>query len=349
MQPAGIFSESYKQDMAIVRTRLQWGLLIVFLALLFCLPLFLGGQWLSLIIVISITCITVLGLNIVTGLCGQISLGQAAFMAVGAYTAGILATKFGLPFWITLPLAGVSAALVGLVFGVPSLRVKGFYLLLTTLAAQFIITWLILHLEITGGPFGLSLPKASLGGIVFASDQSYYYIAVALTVLMTILAKNIVRTRAGRAFIAIRDNDLAAEVMGINIFGYKLMAFAIASFYAGIAGCLWAYYIGYITTEHFTLIDSVCYLGMIIVGGAGSTLGAILGTVFLRGLRQLMDSFMPVISGWFPPGMPIGIIPALNLAPYAIIIIVFLIFEPRGLAHRWELFKASYRLWPYSH
>jgi branched-chain amino acid transport system permease protein len=335
--------------MAIVRTRAQWGLLVAFLLLLFILPLFAGTRILSLMNIIGITVISVLGLNILTGYCGQISLGHAAFMAVGAYTSGILSVKLGFPFWIAMPCAGVVAGLVGLIFGLPAVRVKGFYLLLTTLAAQFIIMWIILHRPgLTGGAMGLDVPFPRLGGIVFDSDRSYYYIVIVTAIAMTVMAKNIVRTRVGRAFVAVRDNDLAAEVMGINPFAYKLLAFFIGCFYAGVAGSLWGHYLGHLATEHFTLLDSVWYLGMVIVGGAGSTLGAVLGAVSIRLLRDGVDVLTPLLMRTFP-AISGGALAALGLASFAIVIVIFLIFEPRGLAHRWELFKASYRLWPYSY
>ena len=205
MLPCGTYPGSYQEDIAVVRTRLQWGLLIAGLALLFCLPLFTDLRWMSFINITMIYIIAVLGLNILTGYCGQISIGHAAFMAVGAYTSAILVTKLGFPFWVALPCAGIMAGLVGLIFGLPSLRVKGFYLVLATLAAQFIIMWVIMRIRfLTGGYAGIKVPRPELGGIVFDTDQSYFYIIAVLLVIMTFLAKNIVRTKVGRAFIAIR-------------------------------------------------------------------------------------------------------------------------------------------------
>ncbi|MBM3167406.1 MAG: branched-chain amino acid ABC transporter permease, partial [Chloroflexi bacterium] len=244
LRPCGTYDQSYAQDMAILRTRLQWILLVVGLVILFTAPLYLPGRWLNLMNLIGISLIAVLGLNILTGYCGQISLGQAAFMAVGAYTSGVLTAKLGWSFWAALPCAAISAGIIGVIFGLPSLRVKGFYLAMATLAAQFIIPALIAHpLEgITHGVRSLIVPVPKVGGVAFTSPAQMYCIIIPIVALMTFFAKNIVRTGVGRAFIAIRDNELAAEVQGVNVFAYKLLAFFICSVYAGIAGSLWAHW-----------------------------------------------------------------------------------------------------------
>ncbi len=349
-RPCGVYDSSYAQDMAIVRTRWQWVLSIAGLILLFSLPLFLSGRWLNLINLIGISLIAVHGLNILTGYCGQISLGQAAFMAVGAYTSGVLTAKLGLSFWVALPCSALTAGVIGLIFGLPSLRVKGFYLAMATLAAQFIIPALISHpLEgITGGIHSLIVPAPKIGGKVLSSPQSMFYIIIPLTALMTFFAKNLVRTGVGRAFIAIRDNDLAAEVMGINIFYYKLLAFFICSVYAGVAGSLWAHWMRAINPDHFTLMDSIWYVGMMIVGGMGSTVGAVFGVSFLR----ILDELTKILGSWLAviiPAWAAFLQGALGPLIYGLVIILFLIFEPRGLAHRWEIFKNSYRLRPFAY
>lgn len=349
-RPCGTYDESYAQDMAVVRTRLQWIILIAGLIFLFSLPLFLPGRWLNLLNLIGISLIAVHGLNILTGYCGQISLGQAAFMAVGAYTSGVLTAKLGFSFWAALPCAALSAGIIGLIFGLPSLRVKGFYLAMATLAAQFIIPALIAHpLEgITNGVRSLVVPAPRIGETVFTSPQSMFSIIIPIAVLMTFFAKNLVRTGVGRAFIAIRDNDLAAEVQGVNVFGYKLLAFFICSVYAGVAGCLWAHWMRAINPDHFTLMDSIWYVGMMIVGGMGSTAGAVFGVAFLRILDELTKELVMWLSGIF---VAWGAFLQAALGPivYGLVIILFIIFEPRGLAHRWEVFKASYRLRPFAY
>jgi len=342
----GTFQESYAQDLAIFRTKLNWGVLFVFLLFLFTCPLFFSDRMLTIMTMIGIAIISVHGLNILTGYCGQISIGHAGFMAVGGYTSAILCAKLGWPFWVALPCGALSAGIAGLIFGLPSLKIKGFYLIMATIAAQFIIIWTIIQLRsITGGPDGLSVPKPAIGSIVLSSKANYFYLVMAFTCLATLLAKNIVRTRAGRAFIAIRDNDLAAEVMGISLWSYKLQAFFIGCVYAGVAGSLLIHYYSFASTDQFPFMDSVWYLGMLIVGGMGSTTGAIFGAVSLKLLDELVTMAGPVLSAAVAPQAAAS----LALISHGLIIIIFLIFEPRGLHHRWEMIKAYFSLWPFSH
>jgi len=334
--------------MAIVRTRMQWVLLALFLAFLLAFPHFSGLYWTGVFSLMGIILIAVFGLHITTGLCGQINLGQTAFIAVGAYTSAVITSKMGLPFLLALPSAGIIAGLVGLIFGAPSLKIKGFYLAMSTLAAQGIIIWIILHTDILGTAVGLRVPYASIGGFAFDTDTKMYYLILAVVIIAGLAALNITRTRVGRAFTAIRDDDLAAEVMGINLFYYKLLAFFIGCFYAGIAGSLWAHYFSYVQPLQFTLKDSVWYLGMIVVGGAGSTLGAVLGTVFIRLLSVFADFISPVLASNFPM-VRANVTYAAGAILFALVIIIFIVKEPRGLAHRWEVFKTWYRLWPYNY
>jgi len=348
MQPAGTYDTSYAQDMAVVRTRAQWLMLAVFLAFLIALPYFSNLYWMGVLSLMGIILVAVFGLHITTGLCGQINLGQAAFVAVGAYTSAVMTSTLGVPFLLALPCAGIVAGVVGLVFGAPSLKIKGFYLAMSTLAAQFIIVWIILHTEFLRTAVGMKVPYASIGGFVFDTDTKMYYLIMVVALLAGLAALNLTRTRAGRAFTAIRDDDLAAEVMGINLFYYKLLAFFIGCFYAGIAGSLWAHYFSYIQPLQFTLKDSVWYLGMIVVGGAGSTLGAVLGTVFIRLLSVFADFISPIMASTFPL-VRANVTYAAGAILFAAVIIVFLIKEPRGLAHRWEILKSWYRLWPYGY
>ena len=354
MRPAGTFDVLYAQDMAIVRTRLQWIMLAVFLAVLIAIPHFSGIYWLHIATVTGIALIAVFGLHITTGLCGQINLGQSAFMAVGAYTSAILTAKLGLPFLVALPCAGIMAGIVGMVFGAPSLKIKEFYLAMATMAAQFIIIWLIVHIdailgmELTGGAYGLDVPFASIGGLVFDTDMKMYYLVIVITLIMGFFALNITRTRVGRALVAIRDNDLAAEVMGVNLFYYKILAFFLGCFFAGVAGGLQAHYLNFIGFEQFRMHESVWYLGMIIIGGIGSTLGAVLGTFFVTLLDVLSDNLAVILSATFP-FLPMNLVMPVRMIVFAVVIVMFLIYEPRGLAHRWRIFKASYRLWPYAY
>jgi branched-chain amino acid transport system permease protein len=344
--PSGTFNQGYAQDMAIFRTRTQWVMLFAFLILLFACPLFFGDRILTILTIIGISVISVHGLSILTGYCNQISMGHAGFMAVGAYASALLTAKLGFSFWAALPCAALAAGIVGIIFGLPSLRIKGFYLIMATVAAHFIIIWVILQLYgVTGGADGMAVPRPEIGGFVFKSKSSYFYLVMVLACLGTFLAKNIVRTRAGRAFIAIRDNELAAEVMGVNLWAYKLQAFFIGCVYAGVAGSLLVHYVAFATTDQFPFMNSVWYLGMLIVGGMGSTAGAIFGVVFLKLLDELVTIVGPILSAAVAPQAAAS----LSLIMRGLVIILFLIFEPRGLAHRWQMVKSYYRLWPFSH
>ena len=349
-RPCGVFNTTYSMDMAIVRTKSHWACLIGCIILSFLIPPFLSIHWLSWVIETSIVIVAVLGLYFVTGLCGQISLGQAGFMAIGAYSTVILMGPIGFSYWLALPISALITGMVALFFGIPSLRVKGFYLAMATLSSQFLIMWLLTHPPFdrwTGGDDGLTTPAPTMQGIVFDSYQSWFFVVMIFMWLMIYFAKNIGRTRVGRAFVAIRDSDLAAEVLGINIFGYKLISFFLAGIYAGIAGSLFAPFIIRIAPANFNLEKSIWFLGMLIVGGTGSVVGAILGVVFIRLLLQLTTIFGPSIN-------PIPIVGPL-LANYlgglvfGLAVIFFLIFEPRGLNHRWLIFKAWYRLHPFSY
>jgi len=289
-----------------------------------------------------------MGLNILTGFAGQISLGHGAFIGVGAYASALLTTRLGFSFWLALPLAGLIAASVGLVFGIPSLRIKGLYLAIATLAAQVIIEFTIVHWRsLTNGTSGILVPSPKIGSFEFDSDRTFYYITFTVVVLAVWYARNLLRTRVGRAFIAIRDNDIAAEILGVNLFKYKLMAFFVSSFYAGIAGSLWAHYITIITPEHFTIVVSVNYLAMIIIGGLGSVLGAIYGAIFITLLPELLRVLASALSGAYPN---IGdILGASREIVFGLTVILFLIYEPDGLYHRWQMIRAYWKLWPFSY
>ncbi len=345
--PTGIRSYTYAQDMAVFRTKTHWVWLGVLLGFLFTGPLYWGNYWLGVANLISITIIAATGLSILTGYCGQLSIGHAGFIAVGAYTAAIITNRFELPFLVGLICAGFSSGLVGMIFGIPSLRVKGFYLAISTIAAQFIIIWVINHwTSVTGGFNGMSVPPAQIGRLTFTTQASQFYLIMVVVIIVIFLAKNLSRTRAGRAFVAIRDNDLAAQVMGISLFRYKLLAFFIGCFLAGIAGSLFAHWTGFLNAENFTMMDSILYVGMIIIGGLGTTVGPILGVLFIRLLQQLITQIAPVIEGALP-NLPAGFTTGIGPMVFGLAIILFLILEPRGLAHRWSLIRASYRLWPF--
>jgi len=349
-KPCGTFDETYAQDMSYIRTVFRGGLLVVlFVILLVVFPIFASDYMLGIMNLIGITIISMLGLNILTGYCGQISIGHVAFMAVGAYTTGILSSHLGWPFWATLPSAMLVSGIMGLIVGLPALRIKGFYIAISTLAFHYIMLWVILHGgDLTKGVWGLPCDPPELFGIVFDTEGRMYYLIMVLAVVATILAFNLVKTKFGRAFIAIRDNDIAAEFMGLNIFHIKALSFIICSMYAGGAGCLLAHYVGMLTVEQFPLIDSIWYLGFLIVGGAGSITGAILGAFAFRIIAQVVLFLSPFI-GHLIPSVSVSSVAGFTQMLFGSVIILFLVLEPRGLNHRWQIVLSSFRLWPFPH
>ncbi|MCA9899041.1 MAG: branched-chain amino acid ABC transporter permease [Ardenticatenaceae bacterium] len=370
LRPAGDFDRSYEQDMAVLRKRWQYVVLIAFLLLLFALPYVASESVVSLVNRICIFMIAVQGLNILTGYTGQISLGQAAFMTVGGYISALLVGQAGWSFFLALPVAGLGAGLVGLLFGLPSLRVKGFYLVMATLSAQFIIPWFTRNLwpDVLNGAQGINVPvpviqipvinnicylgttfNAETAACLyrFATPTQFIHITLIVLIISTIAAHNISRSRLGRAFISIRDNDLAAELLGINLFSYKLRAFFIASVYAGVAGALLAHNLRHLNSETIGLNDSVIMLGMLIVGGLGTSVGPIFGTTLIILLEEMATLLTPTIINMFP-GNAGGIGAALRPFIFGLALTLFLIFEPRGLAYRWRLIKAAWRLRPFA-
>ncbi|MDE2952297.1 MAG: branched-chain amino acid ABC transporter permease [Chloroflexota bacterium] len=468
IHPAGVFDTTYEEDMSVDRTpRDKLWKNLAFVALLLVPLLSVSGplglisdQYVGLIARIAIFVIAAQGLNILVGYTGQISLGHAAFMAIGAYSSAILARELGFTFWTALPVSAVLTGLIGLFFGLPSLRVKGFYLAMATLAAQFIIPWVLRYpLEgITGGTRPLNVPAPLIGpfasyaddpiddatplvfqagdpylvdvislelgrvdgaqpaielrnpsgdivppgdfnmtvfrdadgeltgfsyiatkpgeyavtataeagatafrarvrrgkALSFATETAMYYIIVPLSVFLMFLARNIARTRTGRAFISVRDNDLAAELLGINVFGYKLRAFFLSAVYAGIAGCLLAYERNSLSLDMFRLDISIEMLAMLIIGGAGYPLGALFGVTFIR---VLQEAAIPALRPWLLEILPVlfpfievvNITSAINPILFGGALIVFLVLEPRGIAHRWEVLKVAWKIRPYAY
>jgi branched-chain amino acid transport system permease protein len=345
---SGIFHTSYQKDMAFRHTPAQFirlGLVIGF-ALIF--PFLANNYYLTLANQIGIAAIGAIGLNILTGSTGQISLGQGAFMAVGAYSSGLMAARLGLPWFISIPLACVITAVVGGVFGVPSLRLKGLYLAIATLAAQQIIEWLITHWDsLTGGVEALVVPAPTLLGTPINTDFRFYWVILVCLAGTTLFTANLFRSKVGRAFIAIRDQDIAAEVMGVNLFRYKLTAFAVSSFFVGLSGALTAHYRTIISWERFTLETSIIFLAMIIIGGLGSISGSIYGAAFITLLPAILSNLGRSLET-FIPAME-RLIPFLQQAAFGLVIILFLVFEPEGIARLWRDVKDYFRLWPFSY
>jgi branched-chain amino acid transport system permease protein len=327
---------------------------VVALAIFFfgVLPLSVHEYYLSIINLVSIAIIGAIGLNILVGYTGQISVGHGAFMSVGAYTAANLVTRLGAPWWINLIAGGLMAAVIGAIVGIPSLRIKGLYLAIATLAGQLIIEWTINHVTfISGGvQASIEVPRPTLFGIVLDSQQDMYYFLLVFVVIAIVATLNLMRSRIGRAFIAIRDHDIAAEIIGINIFRYKLLAFAISSFYAGVTGVLYTYYFGIANYEQFQIVVSIDYLAMIIIGGLGSVLGSIFGAIFITLLPILIRYGMEAFGGmFFEPQRVLNIIPNLRLILFGGLIIFFLVVEPDGLNRLWRNIRSYFRVWPFAY
>lgn len=351
LHPCGNYRESYEQELSIFETNFGRICLCLFLvALFFVAPFIVSPYTLYILNIIGIAAIAAVGLNILIGYTGQISLGHGAFFGVGAYAAAILATRLDVSFLIAIPAAGFITAAVGMIFGLPSGRLKGLYLTIATLAGQFIIEYVLIQWEsLTKGTMGITLPVPKIMQWNISGDKAFFFLIFISLVLMTWFAVNIMRSKFGRAFIAIRDNDRAAEGMGIPIFKYKLLSFGISSFYAGFAGALWAYYMVSITTEPFNLGLSVEFIAMVIIGGMGNIPGAIFGATFITLLNELLR-YLTV----FLMNIDFVISWGLNIAPlkefvFGLAIVLFILFEPRGLAELWRIIRSSFRLWPFSY
>jgi len=349
--PCGNFRERYDQELTVFMTDFGrlWagiGLLLLFIVV----PMVASPYMMYVFNMVGIAAIAAIGLNILIGFTGQISLGHGAFFGVGAYAGAIFATDLHMPLFLAVPAAGLFTAGVGMIFGIPSGRLKGLYLTIATLAGQFIIEYLLIHWEsLTKGTMGIMLPPTAFLGLPVSGDTGFYYIIFAALCGAVWVAVNLMRTRFGRAFIAIRDNDRAAEGMGIPIFPYKLLSFGISSFYAGFAGALWAFYMGSITAEPFNLGLSVEYIAMVIIGGMGSISGSIFGAVFITLLNESLRFMTELL-------MNTGIVTqsGLNVAPlrefvFGLAIVLFILMEPRGLAEVWRIVRSSFRLWPFSY
>ena len=350
---SGVFKTSYAADMALFPLPIARWAVAAFAGLFIVIaPLALGEYYISILNLILIAVVGALGLNILVGYTGQISIGHGAFMSVGAYTAANLVNHLGAPFWITIPAGGIMAALIGAVVGIPSLRIKGIYLAIATLAAQLIIEWTINHVTwISGGvQASIQVPRPSLFGTQLKSQTQLYLFLMAFVMLAIVGTSNLVRSRVGRAFVAIRDQDIAAEIIGINIFRYKLLSFAISSFYAGVCGVLYTYYFGIANYEAFQIGVSIDYLAMIIIGGFGSVLGSIFGAVFVTMLPIAIRWIMEPLAGlFFGSGELSSIVASTRLVLFGCLIIFFLVVEPEGLNRLWRNVRNYFRTWPFSY
>lgn len=347
----GNFKESYAEELAIFETDFgrTWLLFGIFI-LLVAIPLVGSSFTLYILNTMGIYAIAAIGLNLLIGYTGQISMGHGAFFGVGAYAAAVLTTRFGLPLLAALPLSGLFTAVVGMIFGIPSLRLKHLYLTIATLASQFIIEYILVQWEgVTGGAEGIMVSNISIFGFDLDSDHKFYFLIFISLIVLAWVMVNLTRTRFGRAFVAIRDNDRAAEGMGIPIFKYKLLAFGISSFYAGFAGALFAFYMMTITPEPFNMWLSIEFIAMIIIGGLGSVSGAIFGTIFIVSLSEILSVITEFLMNFGPAeGMSITIAPLREFV-FGLSIVLFIIFEPKGLAEIWRILRSNFRLWPFSY
>ncbi|WP_441229164.1 branched-chain amino acid ABC transporter permease [Tardiphaga sp. 215_C5_N2_1] len=350
--PAGDFRTSYAVDTTIFPTTTSRNAAILGVVLICFAPQLLSEYWLSQLIMIGIYGIAALGLNILVGFTGQISIGHAAFFLFGAFTSAYISNNYPIPVFFSIPIAGVVTAIVGLIFGLPAARLKGLYLVIATLAAQYILLDFFSRADwFSGGSVPATAKAFSIFDYMLRGDRQYFYVVLAYVVASYLLVTNLMRSRDGRALVAVRDHYLSAEIMGINLTKYRTLSFGLAAFFAGIAGALYAHNQLVVSNEGFGIERSILFLAMVIIGGTGSIMGTLMGTAFVVLVPEAME--------WISMELKGGVIDkalALNnnltfLREIAIglIIIAFLVFEPDGLAHRWRQIKTYWKLYPFSH
>ena len=353
---AGQFKKSYKEDQAILPIlQDKIGVVVILLIAFVAIPILASDYWLTAILIpFLVFSLAALGLNLLTGYAGQLSLGTAAFMAVGAFAAYNFELRLPyMPALVSFVLAGLTTAIVGIAFGIPSLRIRGFYLAVATLAAQFFIPWLLVKV----GWFTnysssgvITTQPIEILGFVFDSPAKRYFLVLSIVAFLALVAKNLVRSNLGRAWMAVRDMDVAAEVIGIKIMRTKLIAFGVSSFYCGVAGALYAYaYLGSVEPDGFNLDLSFRILFMIIIGGVGSIMGSYLGAAFITLLPIFLDIVINEGAEILNLKLAAGVTSIMQLLVFGGLIIFFLIVEPLGLARLWQIAKEKLRLWPFPH
>jgi branched-chain amino acid transport system permease protein len=341
----GVFHETFASEEQLWDSATSRRWMLGFTLVFFSLPLWGSDYMLAITCIVGIHLVATLGLNLTTGNAGLISMAHAAFLGVGCYSVGWFA-RHGVPFFVALPLAGVVAALLGLLVGLPSLRVKGLYLAIATLAAHFILNFVFREWdEVTGGVSGTKIPRAQAWTLELVGDRQNFYMIFACVFLLGLAARNLARTYQGRAFVAVRDRDISAEILGVPLLRTKLTAFAIGAFYAGVAGGLLGYFYGSITPEYFALPLAVFYLAAIIVGGLGTVLGSILGAVFMSFIPEVLRLLALMGTQWFPEVSEL-LLPMQQVV-FGLLIIGFLIVEPHGLAAVWSRIRRYFHLWPF--
>jgi len=326
---------------------------IVLMAFLAIFPFLFKNYYVYVANYMAINVIVAIGLNMLVGYTGQISLGHSGFFAIGAYGTLVLMSKVGLPFVIALPAAALATALFGFLIGLPALRLEGPYLSIATLGFGLTITRIIGRIEFFGGRQGLHAPELTIGPWHLDTDRDFYYLLITLTVILTVAARNMIKTKVGRAFIAIRDADIAAETMGVNLMYYKTLAFAVSAFYTGLAGGLYAFVLRFIEPELFGLLMSILFLAMVVVGGLGSIFGAIAGACLLSWmdleLRNILS--IPYVGLWLEAlsksYFSITGVSNIQFILYGLIMVLIMLFEPLGLYGFWIRTKIYWRTWPF--
>ena len=358
--PSGVYHENYKQDHAWWQTRFVWfRMVVLFVLLFFVVPNVFGGYELSVANRIGYTILCAMGVQLLIGFAGQVTLGHMAFVAIGSYTSALFTLRvneafpalgqMGITYPLSMILAMIAAGLWCVLFGLPSARVKGFYLIMTTMAAQFItVDFIITHYisNIGGRGMSFSLPPGTIkfGPWAIRTDLEAYYLMLILVVLALVFVSNLMRTRIGRAWIAIRDNDIAAEVLGVNVVRYKLLAFFVAGALAGIAGSFWNSTLFAVSPEHFSFGESLWLVGVVLIGGIGSNYGTIFGAIYLTLVAELIQPTLKFIL----PDLAFKTSYVKDMI-FGLSIIIFLLLEPKGLAYRWSRIKDYIHLWPFSY
>ena len=348
--PSGVYHETYAVSHAWWQTNFVRAKMALLVAFVLTLPLYVNLYWIGVSNIILYTILSALGVQLLIGYCGQITLGHAAFIAVGAYVTAIGVLFWGLPYPVAAVLGCLLAGLWSVLFGLPSARIKGFYLIMTTMAAQFItVDFIITHYvsRVGGREHYFSLPPGTItiAGWPVDSEIKVYYLASALTILSLAGMANLLRTRVGRAWIAIRDNDIAAEAMGVNVVYYKLLAFFAAGVLAGVAGAVWIPSLLFVSPEHFQLSWGLWLVGVVLVGGVGSLHGVVFGAIFVTLIPELLRFAVFPLSDVYPALSERFLY--VKEAAFGLAIVLFLLYEPRGLAYRWQQTKNYFNLWPF--
>lgn len=336
---------SYAQTNRVLPEPYQRIVVGLIVAALICIPIVSGDYFLHLMNLCSIAVIGAVGINLLTGYCGQLSLGQASFMAIGAFTTAILAQRYGMPFFIAVPASCCAGAAVGFAVGLPALRFRGIYLAITTLAMHYAIIYVLTNYQAVVGPSasaGITVPPPSLAGFTLTTERGWFYALLIIAALVVMFGLNLARSYIGRAWVAIRDRDIAAETSGINVPRYKLLAFTISAALAALAGSLGAYFTTVVTVEEYTLELAIVYLAMIIVGGMGSVTGSVLGAVFITLLPFGVERIFEMLP-WQPGTTAFGI----QEAAIGVAIIGFLLFEPDGLIEIYRRVATYFERWPF--